>query len=985
MSWSFRKQFTVNGASGLSSSTILLIYVVNSSGTDTTDTIYTDGNANPNFSDIRFTQSDGTTQLKYFNWNHKGNTGLYFVEIPAGLVSNNLYIYYGTNSFASNSDSGIFSYVFEDMLSTPSGTLVGNATYDSTNHWVLLNPATASTAGSLVYTLPSPPQKYGMIWEQKIGGGNGADSELGFSESQDTFPVGDTTGTGYSIISDEYTSYFRLSGNGTQIANVSKTVNDNVFHTIMALITVSGVNRAYRIDYDYATQFSGITSIIPTGTRQLFGWNGRSGGSYDNHIVGQCAVFPYTGLVVNSTATAESNVLTIEIQVAQVDDSCGHWSSTTNFSTSQLLIGTEAGAWSYGVYLRFLGVSLPTTALTTLAYIRWVSYDAESLDTVNSRITGDKEANPAIISQYGVYINRRGTIVGGANNDYITSTQVDYDSIEHTVAGGVYQTPDFSAIVNEILAAVGSINAMGVFWDDYDARSTGSGNVARKIYTYSDSVTNAPVLHINYTYQHPTITNQSLPDPGVGLHYSQQLTAMGGTSPYTYSLDSGTLPKGLSLSSSGLLSGKPTTLREVQTVTFRVTDSLGDYTTSTFTLKTHYPSIGPSQAIISAYAVINTYTCFYANGRYWLFYAVDASGTYNVVSSVDGLTWSSPTTVIPTGTVGIGFNCFWDGTYFHMAWEYYGKLILEYRRIKPNTDGTLTMDAVQSVPVNYKQTSDLLTTPSIIVDSGGYPWICYDSGSLSLDTLWLQKSTTNDGVWNDSLVFQYDTSPSGVAPTLILSPNGELTIIGRYGSGFASVDWNNHGGTWHQNLSPVTSPSPHGARYLTATVNDNNEVCVAYTDYTSSDIIMSIRDPDTLIWTRQTILSAAGSTATPFIVYTPFGFLCFWNDDTNFRIYYKLFNGSKWDTDSTYFIDASGNPWSTSELTGQISPTVGPFPSLIGDRKKQYIIAYEGGTASPYAVNVAIMYDVVTAGAYQGDIHVDQLVYQNTMRMPERG
>src|SRR5206468_251937 len=44
----------------------------------------------------------------------------------------------------------------------------------------------------------------------------------------------------------------------------------------------------------------------------------------------------------------------------------------------------------------------------------------------------------------------------------------------------------------------------------------------------------------------------------VGTTYSATLNASGGTSPYSWSVSSGTLPTGLSLSSSGTLSGTPT-------------------------------------------------------------------------------------------------------------------------------------------------------------------------------------------------------------------------------------------------------------------------------------------------------------------------------------------------------------------------------------------------------------------------------------------
>ncbi len=55
------------------------------------------------------------------------------------------------------------------------------------------------------------------------------------------------------------------------------------------------------------------------------------------------------------------------------------------------------------------------------------------------------------------------------------------------------------------------------------------------------------------------VTTANLPQGTVGTSYSQQLAATGGTTPYTWSVPTGTLPDGLLLSTSGLLSGTPTT------------------------------------------------------------------------------------------------------------------------------------------------------------------------------------------------------------------------------------------------------------------------------------------------------------------------------------------------------------------------------------------------------------------------------------------
>ena len=57
-----------------------------------------------------------------------------------------------------------------------------------------------------------------------------------------------------------------------------------------------------------------------------------------------------------------------------------------------------------------------------------------------------------------------------------------------------------------------------------------------------------------------TLAPPTLPPGSVGVAYSQPITATGGTAPYTFSVVSGTLPAGLTLSSGGLLSGTPTTV-----------------------------------------------------------------------------------------------------------------------------------------------------------------------------------------------------------------------------------------------------------------------------------------------------------------------------------------------------------------------------------------------------------------------------------------
>jgi putative Ig domain-containing protein len=73
----------------------------------------------------------------------------------------------------------------------------------------------------------------------------------------------------------------------------------------------------------------------------------------------------------------------------------------------------------------------------------------------------------------------------------------------------------------------------------------------------------------------PALLFPAPPDGEVNVAYSDQLTVTGGTSPYTWSVSTGTLPPGLTLgASTGLLAGTPTTVG-TYSFTVKVTDQSG--------------------------------------------------------------------------------------------------------------------------------------------------------------------------------------------------------------------------------------------------------------------------------------------------------------------------------------------------------------------------------------------------------------------------
>ncbi|MEO5325358.1 Ig-like domain-containing protein [Mesorhizobium sp. CC13] len=80
----------------------------------------------------------------------------------------------------------------------------------------------------------------------------------------------------------------------------------------------------------------------------------------------------------------------------------------------------------------------------------------------------------------------------------------------------------------------------------------------------------------SYATNPPTISlaPATLPNPTLGVAYSQMLTATGGTTPHTFAISDNALPNGLALSPAGNVSGTPTVTGTFN-FTVKVTDALG--------------------------------------------------------------------------------------------------------------------------------------------------------------------------------------------------------------------------------------------------------------------------------------------------------------------------------------------------------------------------------------------------------------------------
>jgi hypothetical protein len=166
-------------------------------------------------------------------------------------------------------------------------------------------------------------------------------------------------------------------------------------------------------------------------------------------------------------------------------------------------------------------------------------------------------ANAALNTPYNVALS----VTGGGTPPYTFSMRSGSlpAGLSLTSSGGITGTPTVGGNFSFEVAVVDSAGCSGT--RSYTLQVGGTGPCP--------SLVIAPA----------TLPNASPPTP-----YSVTFTAAGGMSPYTFTITSGFLPPGLTLSTSGVLSGMPTIPQGVFSFGVRVTDSSGCTTVANYTL-----------------------------------------------------------------------------------------------------------------------------------------------------------------------------------------------------------------------------------------------------------------------------------------------------------------------------------------------------------------------------------------------------------------
>lgn len=247
----------------------------------------------------------------------------------------------------------------------------------------------------------------------------------------------------------------------------------------------------------------------------------------------------------------------------------------------------------------------------TSAGDKTVTVTINDADNNFSQETFDVVVNPAITftttelpsGDAGSNYSQSLGVNGGLGGSYAFSTTGDLDGL--TISGGVLS---------------GNPTTAGTFLFTVTASDAGGSGSQSFVLTVN------PAL---------TITTSSLPVGTANNAYSQQLSVAGGSGGYSFSTST-TLPNGLSLSTSGLLSGSPTAEFGPSNINILVTDSNGDTQTKSLSL-TIDPAITFTTTSIPTGVVNVAYPSTQIN-------AIGGSGgtyTFSASGSLDGLSLSS--------------------------------------------------------------------------------------------------------------------------------------------------------------------------------------------------------------------------------------------------------------------------------------------------------------------------------------------------------
>jgi Putative Ig domain/Abnormal spindle-like microcephaly-assoc'd, ASPM-SPD-2-Hydin/Immunoglobulin domain/Protein of unknown function (DUF1565) len=285
-------------------------------------------------------------------------------------------------------------------------------------------------------------------------------------------------------------------------------------------------------------------------------------------------------VVSNSAGSATSNAATLMVSAAAAP--------AVSFSATSLTFGSQTVGTSSAAQL----LTLTNSGSATLTFSTSVSGDfaLAGLGTCGSSLAAGMSCTMSVNFTPTAAGARTGTLTltdnasnspqtislsGTGTTSSSVAPSITTQPISQTVTAG--QTATFTVVASGTSPLTYQWTTNGTAISGATSSSyttpatTSSDNGAHFVVTVSNSAGSVTSNPATLSVTSLAISTTSLPTGVVGQAYSAQLNATGGATPYSWSVASGALPAGLALSSSGAISGTPTTAG-ASTFTAKVTD-----------------------------------------------------------------------------------------------------------------------------------------------------------------------------------------------------------------------------------------------------------------------------------------------------------------------------------------------------------------------------------------------------------------------------
>ncbi|WP_168389207.1 IPTL-CTERM sorting domain-containing protein [Xylophilus sp. Leaf220] len=581
---------------------------------------------------VAYTQTLGTS----------GGTAPYTYLVSGGTPPPGITVSSTGNVSGNATTPGNYSFT---VRSTDSSTGSGAPFNTTRNYSVTVSPPTITVAPA---TLPNP--RVGVAYSQTVSASGGT-APYTFAITAGALPAGMNLGVGGT-----------LSGTSTSAGtfNFTVTATDNGGFT---------GSRSYTI-----TVAAPTITIAPTSLP-----NAVAGQAYSTTVSasGGTAAYSYaitSGSLPNGISMTPTGVISGTSTVA------GNFTFTVTATDSS----SGAGAPFTGARTYTLGVAAPTVVVAPTTLPNFTVGAGYSQNVSASGGTAPYTfAITAGVTPAGITLSVAGVLSGtptSAGTFNFTATATDSNgftgnraytvtvaaptitvaptSLPNAVAGQAYSStltanggtaPYSFAITAGALPSGVSLSPTGVlagtatvagtfnFTVSATDGSSGSGAPFSGSRAYALTV-GAPAV---------TIAPLTLPSPTGGTPYSQNLSASGGSAPYSFSISAGSLPAGLTLSTAGVLSGTPAASGTFN-FTATATDANGFTGGRAYTFSISAPVLTITPSTLSAGTVGLTYrqTISTAGGTAPYSYAISA-GTLPPglsLASATGALTGAPTT-----------------------------------------------------------------------------------------------------------------------------------------------------------------------------------------------------------------------------------------------------------------------------------------------------------------------------------------------------